>query len=211
MYLRIVGQNAVIVNFPMPVPRGTELSLQVVYGGRIEPQELDREAIAFDPQDHEPIVVLPEPRYIYSNRSYWYPQATVADYATARLEITVPADYDAVASGTPAGPPSRAAGPVRQGDRARKRFVFTSDRPMRYLACVISRFNVVTTAQLRAVVERRPCAQRATTRGPVGRRRSPAGTETSLSLDGAGQSPSGLARPRAPPNAPRRSSSTTPR
>ena len=85
MYLRIVGQNAVIVNFPMPVPRGTALGLQVVYGGRIEPQELDREALTFDPQDQEPIVLLPEPRYIYSNRSYWYPQATVADYATARL------------------------------------------------------------------------------------------------------------------------------
>jgi len=148
MYLRVVGQNAVIVNFPIPVPRGTALGLQVVYGGRIEPQELDREAITFDPQDQERVVLLPEPRYIYSNRSYWYPQATVADYATARMEITVPPEYDAVASGTPAGPASRAAGVVRQGERARKRFVFTSDRPMRYLACVISRFNVVTTAEL---------------------------------------------------------------
>ena len=86
------------------MPRGTALGLQVVYGGRIESQELDREAIALDRQEHEPIVLLPEPRYIYSNRSYWYPQATVADYATARLEITVPPDYQAVASGTPAGP-----------------------------------------------------------------------------------------------------------
>ena len=181
MYLRIVGQNAVIVNFPIPVPRGTELSLQVVYGGRIEPQELDREAIAFDPQDQERIVVLPEPRYIYSNRSYWYPQATVADYATARLEITVPADYDAVASGTPAGPPSRAAGPVRQGDHARKRFVFTSDRPMRYLACVISRFNVVTTAELvlPSSDDRGATSDDARTHGPAAR---PEATETSLSL-----------------------------
>ena len=148
MYLRVVGQNAVIINFPIPVPRATALGLQVVYGGRIEPQELDREAITFDPQDQEPVILLPEPRYIYSNRSYWYPQATVADYATARLEITVPPEYDAVASGTPAGPPGPAAGPVRQGDRPRKRFVFTSDRPLRYLAVVISRFNVVTSAEL---------------------------------------------------------------
>src|SRR5204863_9756988 len=174
--------NAVIVNFPMPVPRGTELSLQVVYGGRIEPQELDREAIAFDPQEHEPIVVLPEPRYIYSNRSYWYPQATVADYATARLEITVPADYDAVASGTPAGPPSRAAGPVRQGDRARKRFVFTSDRPMRYLACVISRFNVVTTAELVLSSSDDRRATNADDTAPHGPSTGAAPAETSLSL-----------------------------
>ena len=148
MYLRVVGQNAVIVNFPIPVPRGTALGLQVVYGGRIESQELDREAIALDRQEHEPIVLLPEPRYIYSNRSYWYPQATVADYATARLEITVPPDYQAVASGTPAGPSAPAAGPVRQGDRPRKRFAFTSDRPLRYLAVVISRFTVVTSIEL---------------------------------------------------------------
>ncbi len=182
MYLRIVGQNAVIVNFPMPVPRGTALGLQVVYGGRIEPQELDREALTFDPQDHEPIVLLPEPRYIYSNRSYWYPQATVADYATARLEITVPPDYDAVASGTPAGPPSRAAGPVRQGDRARKRFVFTSDRPMRYLACVISRFNVVTTAELVLSSSDERRATSAQDAAPHGPSTGAAPAETSLSL-----------------------------
>ena len=147
MFLRVVGQNAVIINFPVPVPKGTALTVQVVYGGRIEPQELDREAIVLD-QEQEPVLLQPEPRYIYSNRSYWYPQSTVADYATARLEITVPAEYDAVASGTPAGPPTRAAGPLRPGERARKSFVFNSQRPLRYLACVISRFNVVATTDL---------------------------------------------------------------
>ena len=130
----------------------------------------------------EPIVLLPEPRYIYSNRSYWYPQATVADYATARLEITVPPDYDAVASGTPAGPPSRAAGPVRQGDRARKRFVFTSDRPMRYLACVISRFNVVTTAELVLSSSDERRATSADDAAPHGPATGAAPAETSLSL-----------------------------
>jgi Peptidase family M1 domain len=170
----------VIVNFPLPVPRGTKLGLQLVYGGRIEAQELDREAITFDPQDQEPVLLQPEPRYIYSNRSYWYPQATVADYATARLEITVPAEYDAVASGTAAGPPERAPGPVRQGDRARKRFVFISDRPLRYLACVISRFNVVTSADLvlSSSDDRRTAGvDDAVTRGPAA-----ASAETSLAL-----------------------------
>ena len=147
MFLRVVGQNAVIINFPVPVPKGTALTVQVVYGGRIEPQELDREAIVLD-QEQEPVLLQPEPRYIYSNRSYWYPQSTVADYATARLEITVPAEYDAVASGTPAGPPTRAAGPLRPGERARKSFVFNSQKPLRYLACVISRFNLVATTDL---------------------------------------------------------------
>jgi hypothetical protein len=149
MYLRVVGQNAVIVNFPIQVPQGTRLNLQIVYGGRLEPQELDREAIALQPaQEQEAIILQPEPRYIYSNRSYWYPQSTVADYATAHMQITVPPEYDAIASGTPAGPAAPAPGPVRQGERARKMFVFNSDRPLRYLAVVISRFNLVTTANL---------------------------------------------------------------
>jgi hypothetical protein len=181
MFLRVVGQNAVIINFPMPVVRGTALNVQVVYGGRLEPQELDREAISLG-QEQEPVLLQPEPRYIYSNRSYWYPQATVGDYATARLEITVPSEYDAVASGTPAGPPARAAGPVRPGERARKMFVFNSDKPLRYLACVISRFNVVTTANLvlpssddrRATVSR----SETTSHGPL----APESPETSLSL-----------------------------
>ncbi len=181
MFLRVVGQNAVIINFPMPVVKGTALNVQVVYGGRLEPQELDREAISLG-QEQEPVLLQPEPRYIYSNRSYWYPQATVGDYATARLEITVPSEYDAVASGTPAGPPARAAGPVRPGERARKMFVFNSDKPLRYLACVISRFNVVTTANLvlpssddrRATVSR----PETTSHGPL----APESPEASLSL-----------------------------
>ena len=57
----------------------------------------------------------PEPRYIYSNRSYWYPQAPSADYATARMRITVPAGYDAVASGTPGRPAGAGAGPGAAG------------------------------------------------------------------------------------------------
>jgi Peptidase family M1 domain len=181
MFLRVVGQNAVIINFPMPVVRGTALNVQVVYGGRIEPQELDREAISLG-QEQEPVLLQPEPRYIYSNRSYWYPQATVGDYATARIEITVPSEYDAVASGTPAGPPARAAGPVRPGERARKMFVFNSDKPLRYLACVISRFNVVATANLvlPSSDDRRATVSRPETisHGPL----APESPEASLSL-----------------------------
>jgi hypothetical protein len=124
MHLRVVGQNAVIVNFPVAVGRGTPLTLHIVYGGRVDPQELDREALALD-QEQEPIVLQPEPRYIYSNRSYWYPQSTVPDYATARMQLTVPPGYDIVASGTPAGeatiPPS-----TRSGGRPRRMFVFNA-------------------------------------------------------------------------------------
>jgi hypothetical protein len=147
LHLRVVGQNSVIVNLPEPVMRGDEVWLNVTYSGRLEPQQLQNEAIALDAQA-EQFVLPPEPRFIYSNRNYWYPQSTVTDYATAKLRITVPADYDVVASGDPAGAPAPPPGVVDPAQRARKVFVFEADRPVRYLACVISRFNAVDSARL---------------------------------------------------------------
>jgi hypothetical protein len=147
LHLRVVGQNSLIVNLPEFASRGNEVRLQVVYSGRIEPQELDREAIQMA-QDPEPMVIPLEPRYIYSNRSYWYPQSTVTDYATAKMRITVPAEYDVVASGVPVGDPAPAPGPVEPGSRPPRVFVFSTDRPARYLSCVISRFSIVTSAKL---------------------------------------------------------------
>jgi hypothetical protein len=147
LHLRIVGQNSIIISLPAAATRDAELPLQVLYSGRLEPQTLDREAITL--QDPEPFVLQAEPRYVYSNRSYWYPQSTVTDYATAKLRITVPQEFDVVASGTPVGPPAPAPGPVESGERPRKLFVFDADRPVRYLSCVISRFSTVTTAEMR--------------------------------------------------------------
>lgn len=152
LHLRVVGQNSIIVNFPVTITRNTELWLQVSYSGRIEPQLLEREAIAPSPPIQDPpqeqLQIRLEPQYVYSNRSYWHPQGMVTDYATARLRITVPAEFDVVASGTPVGSPAPAPGPVEPGQRPHKMFLFESDRPVRYLACVISRFTPVTAAQL---------------------------------------------------------------
>ncbi len=44
-------------------------------------------------------LVPPEPKWLFSNRNYWYPQDQVTDYATARMRITVPTEYSVVASG----------------------------------------------------------------------------------------------------------------
>ena len=148
LHLRVVGQNSVIVNLPTTVRRDTQLSLFVVYSGRIEPQSLEREAIAVQAQVEEAVQIRLEPQYLYSNRSYWYPQATVTDYATGELRIVVPPEYDVVATGTPGGPAAPAPGPVQAGQRARKMFVFEAKVPARYFACVISRFTPVTTMQV---------------------------------------------------------------
>ena len=45
LHLRVVNQNSLIVNLPSPVFRDNEFTLTIVYSGRLEPSELDREAI----------------------------------------------------------------------------------------------------------------------------------------------------------------------
>ena len=148
LYLRVIGQNSVIVNFPTAIRRNSEISLYMTYGGRLEPQQIDREGIALDQQGNgqqEEVYIPVEPQYIYSNRNYWYPQNTVTDYATSSLRISVPADLDVVASGTEVGPPTPAPGAVPPGQRARKLYVFEAPRPVRYLSCVISRFARVVS------------------------------------------------------------------
>ena len=147
LHLRVVGQHSLIVNLPVSVPRNTEITLNVVYAGRVEPQELEREAMAVS-QDQVLIHIPLERRYIYSNRSYWYPQGTYTDYATAKVRIAVPDEFDVVATGMPAEESAPAPGPVEPGQRPRKVFFFETDRPVRYIGCVISRFSTVTTAEL---------------------------------------------------------------
>jgi hypothetical protein len=146
--LRVVGQSSVIVGLSSVVARGTDVTLDVAYNGRLDPQALDREAIdpsADVPQQEPPAevpMILPEPRFLYSNRVYWYPQAEISDYATASLRLTVPAAYQVVASGTLVesalvrddGGPREAAGAFV------RRVEYLADRPVRYLSCVISRF-----------------------------------------------------------------------
>jgi hypothetical protein len=146
LHLRSVGQNSVIVNLPVTIVAGTEMWLEIRYGGRLEPQQIDREAIQIREELQDTILL--EPRYLYSNRSYWYPQSVVTDYATLALRITVPAEYDVVASGDPVGEPMPPPGDAESGQRARKMYVFTSEEPLRYLACAISRFSPVATAEL---------------------------------------------------------------
>jgi hypothetical protein len=148
LHLRTVGQNSVLVNLPVTIVAGTDLWLNVLYGGRLEPQELDREALQINREQAQETTIVLEPRYMYSNRSYWYPQSVVTDYATVRLRITVPAEFDVVASGDPTGEPAPPPGVAEPGQRARKAFLFTSREPLRYLACAVSRFSPVATAEL---------------------------------------------------------------
>ena len=144
LHLRVIGQNSLIVNLPGSVVGGTEFWLSVTYGGRVPPQALDREAIEIGMRQEMRESYIPiEPNYIYSNRSYWYPQSTVTDYAPARLRITVPSDFKVVATGEPAPATAPPAGVTDPAQRGRVTFVFDAAAPVRYLSCVVSRFTAV--------------------------------------------------------------------
>ena len=117
--LRIAGQNNILVPLPSFVMEDTDLVIDVSYSGRLDPQQLDREAIAVDgqvPVSQDPTaltpVLEPEKRYLYSSRSLWYPQGQGTDYATASLRLSVPSQYQLVASGSLVG---------RQGHRGEGR------------------------------------------------------------------------------------------
>ncbi len=162
MHLRVVGQNNLIVNLPWVLPHGSEIDVTVVYGGRLPPQPLEREALAVaadqggQESQRMPLfetVIPPEPYYLYSNRSHWYPRGPSGDYATATLRVTVPEEYACVATGLPAvGSPW--VEPARPpGTGAARVFVFVANEPVRYLACLISRLVDVDTLPLDLVDE----------------------------------------------------------
>ena len=141
--LRLKNQNSLVVKLPTPVPRDTVMTLTVVYAGRVEPQVNDRETLAFQRGGRDVQVedarLATEPSWLYSSGVYWYPQAPVTDYATARLQISVPASLGCVASGD-LEPGSPTLLPVKDGAPGRKLYMFSATQPLRYLAFVVSRF-----------------------------------------------------------------------
>jgi hypothetical protein len=156
--LRVRNQNSVVVNLPSTMPKGTKLTLTVLYDGRLQPQSTDREIIAFDQIQgtQEERVTLPaEESYLYSNRSYWYPQAPSGNYATAVLRLSVPAEFSCVASGDlisnaaePGGTAPNVGG--KEQETPTRLFIFRTGRPVRYLSCLITRLVRATDEEVQA-------------------------------------------------------------
>ncbi len=186
--LRVSGQSNVLISLPQSVPRDTEVVLEINYSSKLPAQSIDREALGVtaDPQQAtDPLgslsqdrPSLPEPRYLYSNRVYWYPQASITDFATASLRLTMPAQYQAVASGSlisstmsPMVDPTGRSGEVRSERTVR----FMADRPVRYLSCLISRFVSVGRTQARV-----PALAPSMVAAPPG---APPAAATSVNLD----------------------------
>lgn len=139
MTLRIREQDQILITLPTTLVRGERFDLTITYGGRLPPeQQLDREALTIAPQYRADFAAFrTEPRYVYSNRSLWYPQSTVTDYGTSRMRLGVPVGLGCVASGTLVDerliPSSDEAGQITL-------FEFRSTQPSRYLSAAISRF-----------------------------------------------------------------------
>jgi hypothetical protein len=152
--LRVAGQHNVLVSLPGFVSAGTELVLDVQYSGRLPPQALERESIGVAQdrfQDPPQIIQTPEPRFMYSNRALWYPQAPVSDYATAAMRLTVPSEYQIVASGSPLDTslnPADVSDPARDEARSTRTVEYVADRPVRYLSVIISRFVPVARTRV---------------------------------------------------------------
>lgn len=147
--IRVKNQNMVVISLPTFLVKDTQLTLFVDYSGRLEAQTPDRETVQVGaaPIGDDSPLMTPEKSYLYSNRSYWYPQPTVSDYASAKIRLTIPASFDCVASGElDPGYPMLVAG--SDSAAARKHYVFTATAPVRYLSFVISRFARAETATM---------------------------------------------------------------
>src|SRR6185295_618521 len=70
--IRVKNQNSIVVNLSVAAPRDKELTLTIVYAGRLEPQTPDRETLALEQrgtQEDVSVLVAAEPSLLYSNRS----------------------------------------------------------------------------------------------------------------------------------------------
>ena len=148
LFYRIRGQHNVVIQLPEAAPIGSEFTVSLTYSGLLPPQELDENWIGRRrqlPRGTGPPFGVGAPRYVYSNSSYWYPQSTVADYAAATMDLTVPADYGVVASGEPDddNPPLWR----ERGRSEQRRYSFAARQPVRYFACLISRFVKAETGR----------------------------------------------------------------
>lgn len=147
--LRVTNQNTMLVNLPQPLGQDSEITLRVDYGGRIEPQQTERETVTLAPQQDPtlppidldtPFLPRAEPNYLYSSRSYWYPQPSVTDYATATIQLTVPAPFGVIATGERSSDSPRLVAADVPGPPLQT-FTFNAERPVRYLAFVVSKLN----------------------------------------------------------------------
>ncbi|HWI19847.1 MAG TPA: M1 family aminopeptidase [Vicinamibacterales bacterium] len=154
LFLRVRNQNSLLVNLPQPVARDFPMTLTVTYSGRLTRQSILDESLTLlqqrNAQPDDVPYVPAEPKWLFSNRNYWYPQNQVTDYASARIRVTVPIEYSVIASGVPepGSPFTAAAAPIEGSSRTipRAAYSFVAPQPVRYLGFIVSRMSRVESA-----------------------------------------------------------------
>jgi hypothetical protein len=160
MFLRVRNQNNVVINLPSPLARDTVLTLSIAYAGSIRPQSIAEESASVGAQgagrgqrsDELPFIP-PEPNWLFSNRSHWYPQNQVSDYASSTLLFNVPAEYKVVASGVESVESPVTTVVDTAGNPVRVTYVFEGTQPIRYIGAVISKFSRVDRAGVAVEVD----------------------------------------------------------
>ncbi|MCX6544980.1 MAG: M1 family aminopeptidase [Acidobacteria bacterium] len=155
--LRVRNQASAMISLPAIAASGTEITLLVGYSGRLVPPPPDHEGIGPQfPQDPAGVVdevrFTGEPSALYSINSAWYPQGAVASYGSARMKLTVPERFQVLASGSLV-PGFPKAAPAINGKIPAIQYEFDTTQPVRYLACVISRFERVGTTTIPTTYE----------------------------------------------------------
>lgn len=165
--LRTAGYDSLVLALPGVVEPGRLITLDVQYHGRLAPLELtqeslrvDADATVQDPSGFPDLPVTYEPRYLYSQRSWWYPQTSLPRHATASIRLTVPDSLFALATGHLV---SDVVSPAMTIDgNSRERFVRTltyrAERPVRYLSFLVARLVPVGGAEARVPVATTPTA-----------------------------------------------------
>ena len=149
LFFRMRGRDNVVVSLPSGVPPvGAEFTIEMEYSGLLEAQELDenwmgRRGFGLDSVGVPALFGIGARRYIYSNSIHWYPRAGTSDYATATMDLTVPADYGVIASGEPTDDSPPVSTPPRNAATGTRRYRYVTLQPARYLSCVISEFTPV--------------------------------------------------------------------
>jgi hypothetical protein len=166
----MTGQNRVLVTLPGTVPRDSVVAIDVAYSGTLAPGPFDREALTAGDRDFQDIAqdLRPDPErvWVYSSRPAWYPQSETPSHATATMRIHVPAQYDVAASGTLTRASVSAPTATSAGERTSE---FVADRPVRYLACAISRLSPLasTSAPVAGLAPAATDARSAQASGPA--------------------------------------------
>ena len=141
LFFRMGGRDNIVISLPDMAPIGTEFSVVITYSGLLPAQSADENWLGRSRYlfRAETMFGVGERRYIYSGSTAWHPQGLIPDFATATMELTVPADYGVVASGDAEEDNPPLSSPGDQTDR--KTYRFTTLQPAKYLSVVVSRFH----------------------------------------------------------------------